>query len=169
MEINNIDFQDFISNSFDCPSFESENPLIDFDKLKIQVWSQLRSVDALDIQNNTIVMYEFSTFRDLIEYLKNSNFTEKQALIEQLEEKLKNNLFLEYRAKLFESLFLLSVLGRNLNGSSIEFKIVICAERREDIVFYDILKKKLKKYLANKLQSLFPPGGNDKAVVFISS
>jgi hypothetical protein len=88
-------------------------------------------------------------------------------LIEQLEEKLKNDLFLEYRAKLFESLFLLAVLGKNVNRNCIEFKIVICAEREEDIIFYEYLKKKLKKYLANKLQSLFPSGGNDKVVVFL--
>ncbi|MEO2067883.1 MAG: hypothetical protein ABGX27_00005, partial [Desulfurobacteriaceae bacterium] len=135
---------------------------------RLQVWSQLRSVDALDIQNGKIVMYEFSTFRDLIEYLKDTDFTQKQAFIKQLEEKLENDLFSEYREKLFESLFLLSVLGRNLNGSSIEFKIVVCAERKEDIVFYEHLKKKLKKHLANKLQSLFPSGGNDKVVVFVS-
>ncbi|MEO2068637.1 MAG: hypothetical protein ABGX27_03910, partial [Desulfurobacteriaceae bacterium] len=79
MKINSVNFQNFISNTFDCPSFEPETPLIDFDKLRLQVWSQLRSVDALDIQNGKIVMYEFSTFRDLIEYLKDTDFTEKQA------------------------------------------------------------------------------------------
>ncbi len=168
MKISSVDLEEFRSNNFDCPSFKVKNPLVNFDEVRKHVWSQLRSVDALELQPDKIVMYEFSTFEDLIKIIANCNPKEMEVLLKQMEEKLKTDLFVEYRAKLFESLLLLALLGETLNGKNVEFRIVICLVNKRDIYFYDELKRKAKKFLAGKLNSIFPPGSGDRVLTVLS-
>jgi len=169
VKVSSIDLRKFSSNKFDCRSFKVKTPLINFDEVRKHVWSQLRSVDALELQSDKIVMYEFSTFEDLIKLMKDSvncNSQNGKALLKkQMEEKLKVDLFKEYRAKLFESLLLLALLGKTVNETNIELRIVICVANKKDISFYDLLKREVKKFLAKKLHSLFPSGKDDKVIV----
>ncbi len=162
MKVERIDLTKFLTSKFDCPSFHPKDPLIDFDNVRKTIWSQLRSVDALRIEERKIELYELSTFDDLIEILKSTGTLNLQ-LIEQ---NIRENLFPEYREKLFESLLLLSLIGRDLNGKFIRFKIGICIERKEDIRFYDTLKRIIEKELSYKLQNLLSDP-NDKVIVFL--
>jgi len=169
VKVNSVNLEDFRSNNFNCPFLGVGETLISFDEVRKHVWSQLRSVDALKLEPDRIIMYEFSTFEDLTEILASHNCKGGEAFSKKLEEKLKTDLFTEYRAKLFESLFLLALLGEIPNGKIVEFRIVICVNNQRDIYFYEVLRRKLKKYLANKLYSLFPPRGNDKVIVILGA
>lgn len=149
----NINLEKFLTKSFkDCPNFQFQGSIVNFDTVRKHVWSQLRSVDGLKIEDEKLELYEFSTFRDLIELFQNQNITES-SLIQSLRRAIEAKLFPEYREKLFESLLLLSILGIPLNGKKLRFKIIVCIE---DGIFYDRLKRELKTCLVGRLQALLP-------------
>ena len=131
-----IDFNHYKTSDFskDCSDFrEISRELINFDRVRKELWSQLRSVDAYDDAKKT-----------LIEIIDITHYSSSESIDE---------LFIEMRQKIFESLVILLNEGHmkidfnNRSEPIFKFKLIFCQGRKEDIKAYDHLRLKIDSIL----------------------
>ena len=131
-----IDFDRYKTSDFskDCPNFQNiSRELVDFDQVRKDLWSQLRSVDAYDDAKKT-----------LIEIIDITHYSPYASIDE---------LFIEMRQKIFESLVLLLNEGHmkidfnNRSEPIFKFKLIFCQGRKEDIKAYDHLRLRIDSIL----------------------
>ncbi len=155
MNIKKVNLKNYLTDNFerDCPVAKKlPKKFIHFDKVRKDIYSQLRSVDFVDIYNNRIYLYEITTFKDFIKEKIDKKKKTTQINIKNTEECLKE----EYRSKFFESLFLLTILDENPNRRQIIFKILSCDENFQRNVYgytgflkilFDSIKQKGDKFV----------------------
>jgi len=141
MKINYINLEDFKTNDF---SKEHEllkdlpKEYINFDEVGKVCWSQLRTVDMLEIREKSIILIEITNLKKTLENISN----EHKISVDVAKEFIKS----EYREKLMESLLLLSLLTNNLNNKKVIYKLVLY-DRKEDIFRYEFLKTYLNSIM----------------------
>ena len=127
-----INFDRYKTSDFskDCPDFKDiSEKLVNFDQVRKDLWSQLRSVDAYNDTNKT-----------LIEIIDITHYSPYKSI---------DKLFTEMRQKIFESLLLLINEGHlkidfnHTLETQFKFKLVFCRGRKEDIKAYDYLRLKI--------------------------
>ncbi|AEF96321.1 hypothetical protein [Methanotorris igneus] len=138
---NNINLNDFKTNNFSKEHESLKNlpkEFINFDEIGKGCWSQLRTVDMLDVKDNSFILMEITNLKNTL-YNKSKKF---KISVEIAKEFIKS----EYREKLMESLLLLSLLTNNLNNKRITFKLILY-DKKEDIFAYEYLKSYLNSIL----------------------
>jgi hypothetical protein len=141
MKINYINLDDFKTNDF---SKEHEllkdlpKEYINFDEVRKVCWSQLRTVDMLEIKENSVILIEITNLKKTLE-----NITNKHKITADIAKEFIKS---EYREKLMESLLLLSLLTDNLNNKKVIYKLVLY-DRKEDIFYHEYLKTYLNGIL----------------------
>jgi len=131
-----INLERYKSNNFseDCHEFQNiSRELINFDNVRKDLWAQLRSVDAYDEAKKT-----------LIEIIDITHYSSSLSI---------NELFIEMRQKIFESLVLLinedhiKIDFNNREKYYFKFKLVFCHGEKENIKAYEHLRLKIDSIL----------------------
>ena len=143
----------------DCQELDNlKNYYLDFDKVRMLYWPQLRSVDMLRMYGSlgsgkTILeMTEISDFRDMVESIKDDGVAQKSWDKEQL----KKAIVCEYRGKLMESLIIISMIFNDMgvrfdvNRIIIRYYIVLCLSEIDDIRKLEFLRIKIESVIGNK-------------------
>ena len=138
MKIDGVNLDEYLTNDFskDCPKLKNlSKKFINFDEVREKLYSQLRSVDFIEIYDNRVYLYEITTLKEQLKQVKDSKSNIKELLKE------------EYRGKLFESLFLLSFI-KSINDKKVILKVLICEDDcRKNIHAYLFLEGFLKSLL----------------------
>jgi hypothetical protein len=117
---------------------------INFDKLRLEFFPPLRSVDFIKIDKDKIDLIEITELRRTVREL--AKRVRKYSKVRTKEDSyiVVELLKAEYREKLFESLFLLQFIGKSLENKKVCFFIVLCNASKIDMLKFKFLEEFLK-------------------------
>lgn len=161
---------DFSSECYQLKDLQLQS-FINFDNVRKEHWSCLRSVDAIKSENpnKTITFIEFCDLRgeifDLkgqLSGIKNKDNNKNEFII--------NRLSYEFLEKAIHSLLILTRYY-DINPEYIDYYIIICSSDKDlqkDPVLIDTIKRGLNQKILSKLQHILPKG-RQNFFMYISS
>lgn len=138
--------QNYINES--CVVINSlKEPFINFDKLRKDHFSSLRSVDFLKIKGSLVILVEITDLKGTVESIRKEIKKRDKVILKGDSHAIKELLKAEYREKFFESLFLLQFLDICRLVEKVRFLIVLCNADKQTIFRFIYLRNFIKYLL----------------------